>query len=65
VEEETVGKVEVGVAPFVGLAPKMVNITSTPVLLDVNGLFVEVFSDNVKLGADGVEKRRLSKIDVL
>jgi hypothetical protein len=32
VEEETFGKAEVGVAAFVGLAPKMVNIASIPVL---------------------------------
>ena len=29
-EEETLGKVEVGVAAFVRLAPKMVNIASIP-----------------------------------
>ena len=40
-EEETLGKVEVGVAAFVGLAPKMVNIASMPVLLDATGLSVE------------------------
>jgi hypothetical protein len=65
VEEETLGKVEAGVAAFVRLVPKMPNIASIPVLLDANGLLVKVFSEKVELGAAGFEEWRLSKIDVL